>query len=302
MWDQETRDGSVHDEFLDFDAAAAYGVYNWELFYHVPLYIARLLSQNQQFEKALAWFHYVFDPTKAPDPNDPNQGSQRFWIPKPLYALNQSDVIAQRINNLLRDLDDPSATDHLAAEKEYKRWRKNPLNPFPLADMRPVAYMKAAVMSYLDNLIAWADYLFASGSREALSEATLLYVLASEILGPQPTAVTPPKADDRSYSDLALGLLDDLSNEMVVENVMGPAAGDGGVGGEAPGATAPSISRSRQTRGCFGTGPRSLRSSTCYGIARTHRAKFNSSRCSTRRSTRGCCRRRRRPERILRQS
>ena len=46
-------------------------------------------------------------------------------------------------------------------------------------------------MSYLDNLIAWADNLFSTESREALSEATLLYVIASEILGPQPVAVTP---------------------------------------------------------------------------------------------------------------
>ena len=44
--------------------------------------------------------------------------------------------------------------------------------------------MKSTVMSYLDNLIAWGDNLFSTESREALSEATLLYVIASEILGP----------------------------------------------------------------------------------------------------------------------
>ena len=52
-------------------------------------------------------------------------------------------------------------------------------------------------MSYLDNLIAWADNLFSTESREALSEATLLYVIASEILGPTPVAVTPPAARRR---------------------------------------------------------------------------------------------------------
>ena len=43
---------------------AAYTVYNWELFFHTPLYIAERLSQNQQFEDALRWFHYIFDPTR----------------------------------------------------------------------------------------------------------------------------------------------------------------------------------------------------------------------------------------------
>ena len=66
---------------------------------------------------------------------------------------------------------------------QIRMWRQDPFNPFLLADLRPVAYMKSTVMSYLDNLIAWADNLFASQSREALSEATLIYVIANEILG-----------------------------------------------------------------------------------------------------------------------
>ena len=72
----------------------------------------------------------------------------------------------------------------------------DPFNPFLLADLRPVAYMKSTVMSYLDNLIAWADNLFCSHSREALSEATLLYVIAMRSWD-RSAAVTPPQHADR---------------------------------------------------------------------------------------------------------
>ena len=62
---------------------------------------------------------------------------------------------------------------------EVENWRQNSFNPFLLADLRlGVPYMKSTVMSYLDNLIAWGDNLFSTESREALSEATLLYVIA----------------------------------------------------------------------------------------------------------------------------
>src|SRR5687767_14949625 len=49
------------DDF-DFDPTAAYGVYNWELFYHAPLYLAERLRREQRFEQAMRWYHFIFDP------------------------------------------------------------------------------------------------------------------------------------------------------------------------------------------------------------------------------------------------
>jgi hypothetical protein len=211
------------NEILDFSSSAAYSVYNWELFVHVPLYVAQLLSQNHQFEDAQAWFHYIFDPTRqSADP-----APKRFWIPKPLYNLTSADILKERINNLLQLVNqgDPDAVN------QVMRWSNDPFNPFLLADLRPVAYMKAVVMAYLDNLIAWADNLFATDSREALSEATLLYVIAAEALGPQPAAITPPQHADDSYNDLA-PKLDAFANALVdIENVLGQGGGGGGGNG-----------------------------------------------------------------------
>ena len=88
-WDR--NEANQDREILDFRRDAAFSVYNWELFFHVPLYMAELLSQNQQFEDALTWFHYIFDPTRPG--TDP--APKRFWIPKPLYNLTSAEILGR---------------------------------------------------------------------------------------------------------------------------------------------------------------------------------------------------------------
>jgi hypothetical protein len=229
QWDHDDVTGQDR-QFLDFGPSAAFSVYNWELFYHVPLYIAQLLSQNQQFEDAQNWFHYIFNPTRQGSDPVP----QRFWIPKPLHNLTSAEILAQQISNLLVAVNQGNPT----YVSQIQAWRNNPFNPFVLADMRQgVPYMKSTVMSYLDNLIAWGDNLFSTESREALSEATLLYIIASEVLGPTPDAVTPPQHADESFDQLEPSL-DAFANAMVeIENVIGGAGGGGsgsGAGGGIP--------------------------------------------------------------------
>ena len=83
-------EASQDRQFLDFSPSAPFSVYNWELFYHIPLYIAQLLSQNQQFEDAQTWFQYIFNPTRQGSDPVP----QRFWIPKPLHNLTSAQILA----------------------------------------------------------------------------------------------------------------------------------------------------------------------------------------------------------------
>ncbi len=221
-WDHDDVTGQDR-QYLDFNYSSSFSVYNWELFYHIPLYIAQLLSQNQQFEDAQTWFNYIFNPTRQSSDPVP----QRFWIPKPLHDLTGAGILAQQINNLLLAVNQGDPT----AVAEVKNWRQNSFNPFLLADLRKgVPYMKSTVMSYLDNLIAWGDNLFSTESREALSEATLLYVIANEILGPTPVAVTPPPTADESFSQLEPSL-DAFANAMVeIENSIGGSGGSGSSG------------------------------------------------------------------------
>ena len=46
-------------------------------------------------------------------------------------------------------------------------------------------------MKYLDNLIAWGDSLFRQDTIESINEATQLYVLAANMLGPRPQRIPP---------------------------------------------------------------------------------------------------------------
>ena len=73
------------NEIIDFDLGAAYSGYNWELFFHAPLLLAQQLTQNQQFQQALDWFHFIFDPSTAN--SDPVPG--RYWVTKPLAELTE---------------------------------------------------------------------------------------------------------------------------------------------------------------------------------------------------------------------
>ena len=154
---------------------------------------------------------------------------------------------------------------------EVTSWRRDPFNPFLLADQRPVAYMKRAVMSYLDNLIAWADNLFSTDSREALNEATLLYVMRRRSSA-RPGGGYAAAARGVSYDDLE-PQLDAFANAMVdIENYV--AAGGGGAGGGGPPCRSrrPSTSRSRRTSSCSATGTRSPIDCSSSATARTSRA------------------------------
>lgn len=210
-------------DLVEFEYGAPSAGYNWELFFHLPYFIARKLAQNQRFEEARDWLQYIFDPTRVSTEASP----QRFWITRPFRELSDDAVQAQRINDLLMAINRRDAD----ALGQVSRWREDPFNPYLLADMRPVAYMKRVVMSYLDTLIGWGDALFATASREALNEATLLYVMASELLGPRPEFVPPPERASASWNELAPEM-DAFANALVaIENYVPPGTGSGGTDG-----------------------------------------------------------------------
>lgn len=74
-------------------------------------------------------------------------------------------------------------------------------------------------MKYLDNLIAWGDNLFRQDSMESINEATQLYILAAEILGPRPKRIPPKKMPPvESFNELEAEF-DKFSNALIaVEN------------------------------------------------------------------------------------
>jgi hypothetical protein len=191
---------------IDFTFDGAYSIYNWELFFHAPLLIAIHLSQNQKFQDAQNWFHYVFNPTD----NSPGPTPQRFWKVQPFQT---TDV--RMIEDILVNLStgqDPELFQQTVSSIDA--WKQNPFQPYAVAKYRPTAYMLKTVMAYLDNLIAWGDSLFQQYSVETINEATQLYVLAAQILGPKPQPV-PVKGAVKPLSYNALrGNLDAFSNAL----------------------------------------------------------------------------------------
>jgi hypothetical protein len=192
---------------LDFSTDGAYAVYNWELFFHIPVAIAVHLGNNGRFEEAQRWFHYVFDPTDDSDGPTP----ERYWKTKPFRT---TDV--QAIEDVLTNLS--TRADQRLLERtvhSLREWQEAPFRPHVVARHRPSAYMIWTVTEYIRLLTAWGDALYRQDTAESVAEATQLYVLAANILGPRPQQV-PVKGTvlPQTYRSLR-GRLDDMSNALV---------------------------------------------------------------------------------------
>jgi hypothetical protein len=208
---------------LDFAIgdAGAYSLYNSEIFYHVPMFVASLLLQNQQFGDALNWLEYIFNPTDTSGGATP----QRYWEMAPFNAMNANDWASQQVQNLLNTLaaDTQQGISDTATTIAIQNWMQDPFDPHAIASTRISAYGKATVMKFLDTLIAWGDWYYNQYTAEMVSQAEQLYILADMLLGPQPqvlrTVDVGPGAAAITYASLTN--IDAFSNALVnVENVI----------------------------------------------------------------------------------
>lgn len=226
--------GIVHTErptdTVDFDFKGAYSIYNWELFFHVPLLIAKRLSADQKFDEARRWFHYIFDPTSNRDASGPTTHVRRVWKFLPFYRE------ASKPMSTLTDLMNDIHYNVKSAIDQVELWKDNPFKPHVIARVRTVAYMRNTVMCYLDNLIAWADKLYRQNTIESINQATNLYIMVANILGPKPEEV--PKrigTGPRTFQELDAAGLDAFSNAKVsMENFIDPNSMPRGLGGGLP--------------------------------------------------------------------
>jgi hypothetical protein len=205
---------------IDVATGGPYANYNWELLYHIPVMVAVHLTQTQRFAEAQKWFHLVFDPTST-DTSVP--ASQRFWKFIGFRPGNGVDTSIQNIGDLLVLLSTPDAslTPVQLQEKQsvitgYAAIQQEPFKPHLVARTRPAAYQFYVVMKYLDNLIAWGDSLFTQHTIETVNEATLCYVLASNLLGQKPQEL-PARgtAAAVTYKQLKSLGLDAMGNALV---------------------------------------------------------------------------------------
>jgi hypothetical protein len=151
--------------------AGAQGPYFEELFFHLPFLIAHYLNASQKFADADYWYRRVFDPTASENP-EPQHKTDRNW--RYIEFRNRG---VPKLREILTDQD------------AIERYKEDPFNPFAIARLRILAFQKAIVMKYVDNLLDWGDDLFAQDAFESINEATMLYVMAADILGERPRDV-----------------------------------------------------------------------------------------------------------------
>ena len=211
---------------VEFQVDRAYAVYNWELFFHIPLLIADQLSKNQRFEEAQRWFHFIFDPTGASGGEPP----QRYWRTKPFHERLAGDYEAQSVKAI-----EEIVAEGLSPEWDtaVAIWRNNPFSPHAVARLRTTAYQRTVVMKYIDNLIAWGDQLFRRETLESINEATHLYVLAAEILGHRPEVIQR-NVKPRVQTFNSLSLIGLLSNTLEQIELLVSNAGDSDFAEDSP--------------------------------------------------------------------
>lgn len=160
--------------------------YYRETFFHIPWLLADYKNTEENYAAAQRWYHTIFDPTAA----DGN--------PWRAYELTEPDKVTTR----LRDL--------LVSSAALEAYRKDPFSPHAIARTRMSAYAKSIVMKYVDNLLDWGDSLFAQFTMESINEATMLYVMARDILGPRPPmpGSCGTGAVTRTYRSIRAGLTD----------------------------------------------------------------------------------------------
>ena len=208
LYDPGTAVDVYPTENITFAAKDPYGIYNTELFFHAPILIATRLMQNQQFEQARDWIHYVFDPTSTG-----NEGGAEVWRSKPFY---------DQVVKLLDGDMDILFGDPEQFATQVAQWQQNPFNPHAVARLRILASMRYVIMLYLDNLITWGDQLFRQDSIESINEAAQLYVLAAQILGPKPITLDGIEPEDKTtaaqiLSDTATTSVPALSTDFVTD-------------------------------------------------------------------------------------
>ncbi len=139
-----------------------YGMYVWEIFFHIPFLAAVRFQTEQRYELAERWFKFIFNSTGYRDEAGKlltdNKGNVRYWNVIPLQEDTEWD-------------------ETLAMAT---------VDPDEIAMADPMQYKLAVFIHTLDFLIARGDNLYRMLERDTLTEAKMYYIQASQLLGSRP--------------------------------------------------------------------------------------------------------------------
>ena len=104
----------------------------------------------------------------------------------------------------------------LTNEGAIQAYKENPFDPHAIARLRIGAYEKVVVMKYIDNLLNWGDALFTQDNWESITQATTLYLLAYDLLGPKPKNVgKPPSPEPKTFAQIKAGAKGNISDFLI---------------------------------------------------------------------------------------
>ena len=163
------------------DFKGAYGTYYREIFFHIPFLLANHLNSQGKYADAQKWYHYIFNPS----------ATEVITFPSGITTAQKKKMELDRNWQYLefREIDLQKLRDQLNDIQAIEAYKKDPFNPHAIARLRMSAYQKSIVMKYIDNLLDWGDQLFSQDTMESINEATLLYIIAKEILGDRPAQI-----------------------------------------------------------------------------------------------------------------
>src|SRR5690606_25988673 len=124
---------SLRPFVIDFDFDAPFSVYNWEIFFHIPLLVAKLLQRQRKFDRALEWLHCIFDPTAVVGPQAPVNA--RHWTLRPFADLAGIQIgrpeseIEQLRAYLYGEEEGLSEEVRSSLAAQVEEWRRNPFSP-----------------------------------------------------------------------------------------------------------------------------------------------------------------------------
>lgn len=187
--------------YVDFHWNTPNGIYNWELFFYVPVRIADKLISEEKYEAALEWLQLVFDPqAKKEGPEriarwaDNLPSGSRYWRFLPFYANPDADKTILETLSVLTKSSDTKKKQELQCLID--QWKFDPFEPHLIAKMRYVAYQKFVIMKYLNVLIARGDELFTQDTTESVNLAIQFYIMAADILGPKSAEAPDPSIEE----------------------------------------------------------------------------------------------------------
>jgi hypothetical protein len=108
-------------------------------------------------------------------------------LPQPEIRSLGGDL--RELVGIIAELRDRWDSMQRSKQAQIDTYLEDPFDPHAIAALRPIAYRKAIVMRYLDNLLNWGDMLFSEYTRESINEARMLYVHAWDLLGRRPESL-----------------------------------------------------------------------------------------------------------------